>query len=133
MNDYLCDMQYTQTEQRHPEWRGGFRNPVDGGKVEAAPHIGSAGYAESLAQACRVARQAGDVKRFDRYSTAAGECVHFLTLLQYTEGNTSHFDENYRKRLLGGFFAAHQDGNLRIDYTQHAVSALGLYLEDVAR
>jgi hypothetical protein len=133
MNDYLCDLQYTQTDQRHPEWRGGFREPMAGGKVEPAPHIGSAVYAESLAQACLVARQAGDVKRFDRYSTAAGECVRFLSLLQYTEGNTSHFDENYRKRLLGGFFAGHQDGNLRIDYTQHAVSALVLYLDNVAR
>jgi hypothetical protein len=133
MNDNLCDLQYTQTDQRHPEWRGGFREPADSGKVEPAPQIGSAVYAESLAQACRVARQAGDVKRFDRYSTAAGECVRFLSLLQYTEGNTSHFDENYRKRLLGGFFAGHQDGNLRIDYTQHAVSALVLYLDNVAR
>jgi hypothetical protein len=133
MNDYLCDLQYAQTDQRHPEWRGGFRNLEDGAKVDPAPQIGSAVYAESLAHACRVARQAGDVKRFDRYSAAAGECVRFLTLLQYTEGNTSHFDENFRKRLLGGFFATHQDGNLRIDYTQHAVSALALYLENVAR
>jgi hypothetical protein len=132
MNDYLCEQQYTQTDQRHPEWRGGFRSPADG-KAEAAPHTGSAAYAESLAHACHVARQAGDVKRFDRYATAAGECVRFLALLQYTDGNTTHFDENYRKRLLGGFFAAHQDGNLRIDYTQHAVSALALYLEEIAR
>jgi hypothetical protein len=132
MNDYLCEQQHTQTDQRHAEWRGGFRNSADG-KPDAAPHVGSAVYAESLAHACRAARQAGDVKRFDRYSTAAGECVRFLTLLQYTEGNTTHFDDAYRKSLLGGFFAAHQDGNLRIDYSQHAVSALALYLEDVAR
>ena len=133
MNDWVCDLQYTQTDQRHPEWRGGFRNAADGGKVESAPQIGSAVYAESLAEACRVARQAGDVKHYDRFSTAAGECVRFLALLQYAEGNTSHFEAEYRKRLLGGFFASHQDGNLRIDYTQHAVSALVLYLEYVAK
>ena len=130
MNDWVCELQYTQLDARHPEWRGGFRNWVDGHKVESAPQIGSAIYAESLVEACRVARQAGDVKHFDRFNNSLGECLPFLALLQYTEGNTSHFEENYRKRLFGGFFASHQDGNLRIDYTQHAVSAMVLYLEE---
>jgi hypothetical protein len=129
MNEYLCDQQYTQTDQAHPEWRGGFH--VEG-QGDPAPTVGSAAYAESLAQACRVARQAADVKRFDRYSNAAGECVRFLALLQYTDGNTGHFEESYRKRLLGGFFASNQDGNLRLDYTQHAISALTLYLEHIS-
>jgi hypothetical protein len=134
MNDWVCGRQYTQTDASHPEWRGGFRGAAEESKAESAPDIGAAAYAEGLAQACRVARQAGDVKRFDRYAAAAGECVHFLALLQYTEGNSSHFDEGYRKRfLLGGFFASHQDGNLRLDYTQHAVSAMVLYLEWVAK
>jgi hypothetical protein len=131
MNEYLCDQQYTQTDQAHPEWRGGFRVVAER-QVDAAPTVGSAAYGESLAQACRVARQAADVKRFDRYSNAAGECVRFLALLQYTEGNTGHFEESYRKRLLGGFFASNQDGTLRLDYTQHAVSALALNLEHVS-
>jgi hypothetical protein len=128
MNDWLGDLQYKETDAAHPEWRGGFRRDPD--KAGSAPQVGSAAYAESLAQACRVARQAGDVKRFDRYSGGAAECIRFLALLQYTEGNTSHFEDGYRKRfLIGGFFASHQDGNLRIDYTQHAVSATVLYLE----
>jgi hypothetical protein len=131
MNEYLCEQQYTQTDQAHPEWRGGFHVVADG-PVDPAPTVGSAAYAESLAQACRVARQTADVKRFDRYSNAAGECVRFLALLQYTEGNTGHFEESYRKRLLGGFFASNQDGTLRLDYTQHAVSALALYLDQVS-
>jgi hypothetical protein len=133
LTDWVCDLQYKEAPLDHPEWRGGFRGAADADRVGSAPDVGSAAYAEGLAQACRVARQAGDVKRFDRYSTAAGECVRFLALLQYAEGNTAHFEENYRKRLLGGFFASHQDGNLRIDYTQHAVSAMVLYLEYVAK
>ncbi len=132
MNDYNCDQQYTQPDPSHPEWRGGFRDVHDRWG-DVAPQIDSAVYAEGLAAACWVARQAGDVKRFERYSTAAGDCVHFLTLLQYTEGNTSHFEESYRKRLLGGFFASHQDGNLRLDYTQHALSAMADYVEHVAK
>jgi len=131
MNEAICELQYTQTEQRHPEWRGGFRLAADGRNVDAEPRIDSAMFAESLAEACRVARQAGDVKHYEQFSNALGECLRFLTLLQYTEGNTSHFDESYRKRLLGGFYASHQDGNLRIDYTQHAVSAMVQYLEVV--
>ena len=53
--------------------------------------------------------------------------MQFLTTLQYTDANTQHFADWYRPRLVGGFHASHQDGNLRIDYTQHAVSALVQY------
>jgi vacuolar-type H+-ATPase subunit E/Vma4 len=51
--------------------------------------------------------------------------------LQYTDANTQHFEEWYRPRLVGGFHASTQDGNLRVDYTQHALSALATYLEDL--
>ena len=54
----------------------------------------------------------------------------FYVRLQYTDANTQHFAEWYRPRLVGGFHASTQDGNLRIDYTQHALSALVAYLED---
>ena len=87
--------------------------------------------AESLAHACRVAREAVDVKRHERYTTALEHCLQFLTTLQYSEASTQHFKETYRERLLGGFHASLQDGNLRIDYSQHALSALVLYLEQI--
>jgi hypothetical protein len=35
--------------------------------------------------------------------------------------------------LLGGFHVSHEDGNLRMDDTQHAVSAMVQYLRYVAR
>jgi vacuolar-type H+-ATPase subunit E/Vma4 len=57
-------------------------------------------------------------------------CLQFLVRLQYTDANTQHFEEWYRPRLIGGFHASTQDGNLRVDYTQHALSALATYLED---
>ena len=41
--------------------------------------------------------------------------LQFVGRLQYTEGNTNHFAEWYRSRLVGGFHASQQDGNLRID------------------
>jgi hypothetical protein len=83
-----------------------------------------------------VARQAGDVKRYGRYRDGLERCLQFLTTLQYTQDNTQHFADWYRQGqgrgawragLLGGFCASHHDGSLRIDYAQHAVSAMVQY------
>jgi hypothetical protein len=133
MNDWMCQLQYTQIDPRHMLWYGGFMSSVDGQPVESTPQIGSAAYAEGLVEACRVARERGDVGRHQRYLETLERTLQFLTTLQYTDANTQHFAEWYRPRLAGAFHASHQDGNLRIDYTQHAVSALVGYLEHVAR
>lgn len=132
MSDWVCTLQYTMLDQSHPLWVGGFMDWVDGKPAEVAPQINSASYAEGLAEACRVARQAGDVARYQRYREALERCLQFLATLQYTEATTRHYADWYRPVLLGGFFAAHQDGTLRIDYTQHAVCALVEYVQHVA-
>ncbi len=132
MNDWLCGLQYVQLDPRQPLWVGGFMGWTDGRPVSAAPQVGSAAYAEGLADACRVARQAGDLQRYQRYREALERCLQFVTTLQYTEANTQHFADWYRPALLGAFHASHQDGDLRIDYTQHAVCALVQYLTCVA-
>jgi len=133
MNDWLCGLQYDRLDRRHPLWYGGFQSCVDGKPAEAAPRITSAAYAESLAEACRLAREMGDASHFNRYKETLERSLQFLATLQYTNANTEHFADWYQRDLLGGFFASHQDGNLRIDYTQHAVSALVLYLTYVVR
>jgi hypothetical protein len=79
-----------------------------------------------------VARETGDVTRHKRYRESLERALQFLTTLQYINANTQHFADWYRPTLLGGFFASHQDGNLRIDYTQHAVCAMVQYLSYVA-
>jgi hypothetical protein len=132
MNDWLCRQQYVQLDPRHPLWMGGFMGWAEGKPVPAPPQVGTASYAEGLAGACRVARQAADLPRYQRYREALERSLQFLTTLQYTEANTQHFADWYRPELLGGFYASHQDGTLRIDYTQHAVSALVQYLDYVA-
>jgi hypothetical protein len=132
MNDWICTLQYDRLDPRHPTWVGGFMTWQDGRAVEAAPQVTSASCAEGLAEACRVARAAGDLPRFRRYSEALERCLQFVTMLQYTDANTQHFAAWYRPRLVGGFHASDQDGNLRIDYTQHAVCALVQYLTYVA-
>jgi hypothetical protein len=132
MNDWICTLQYSQIDPRHMLWYGGFMTWTDGRLIESPPEVSSAVYAESLVEACRVARESGDVQRHQRYSEAVVRCLQFLGTVQYTDANSQHFADWYRPRVLGGFHASHQDGNLRIDYTQHAVLALVQYLEYVA-
>jgi hypothetical protein len=128
MSDWLCELQYTRLDPRHPLWVGGFMGFADGRPAPTEPHVHTAYYAEGLAEACRAARLAQDLPRFRRYDTALRNAMQFLTTLQYTDANTTHFADWYKPCLLGGFHASHQDGNLRIDYTQHAVCALVQYL-----
>jgi hypothetical protein len=132
MNDWLCALQHQQPDARHPLWLGGFKNWRDGAEGTEAPEAGSAVYFESLAQACRVARQAGDVRRFQRYREAAQRGLGFLGTVQYIEANTQHFADWYRPVLVGAFHVSHEDGNLRLDHTSRAVAALVQYLEGVA-
>lgn len=133
MNDWLCSLQYEQLDNRQQLWLGGFMSWHNGKPVQTPPRIDSAEYAESLAHACRVAREAADPARHKRYSDAVERALQYLTTLQYTDANTQHFEESYRTRLVGGFHASHQDGNLRIDHAQHALSVLVLYLEEIGR
>ena len=104
---------------------------ADGKAVDAPPTVGSAVFNESLAEARRAARVGTDPTRHQRYTEVLRRGLQFLVRLQYTDANLQHFEEWYRPRLAGGFHASSQDGNLRIDYAQHALSALAMYLEDV--
>ncbi len=131
MNDWLCGLQYDQLDPRRPLWNGGFMKWADGKAIDASPTIESAVYAEALAEARRTARAGSDATRYEHYTEVLHRCLQFLVRLQYTDANTQHFEEWYRPRLVGGFHASTQDGNLRVDYTQHALSALATYLEDL--
>ena len=131
MTDWMCGLQYVTLDARHPFWMGGFMSWQDGKPSATPPQVSSASYAEGLAEACRVARQAGDVVHYNRFRESLERCLQFLATLQYTDANVQHFAEWYRPTVLGGFFASHQDGNLRIDYTQHAVCAMVQYLNYV--
>jgi hypothetical protein len=134
MNDWLAGLQYQGFDDpKQVYWSGGFKSWADGKPMETMPQVFSASYAESLAEACRAAREAGDLERHKTYSAAVERCLPFLTTLQYTETNTQHFADWYRPTLLGGFHLSHQNGDLRLDYTQFAVSAMVQYLTHVAR
>jgi hypothetical protein len=132
LNDWLIGLQYREefdSQRRH--WNGGFRRCSDGKIEQTTPDISSARCGESLAEACRVARLMGDLPRYERYEKALLHNLHFLMSLQYTGAKTQHFVESFRPSILGAFHASHQDGNIRIDYTQHSLGAMVQYLDAV--
>ena len=132
MNDWLVGLQYPEEiDAARKHWSGGFPRFTNGKQEPGAPDISSALPAESLAEACRVARAVGDLPRVQRYERALIANLHFLMSLQYTSARTQHFVEGFRPLVLGAFHASHQDGNLRLDYTQHPLCAMVQYLDTV--
>lgn len=131
VNDWLCGLQHEGLDPQHPQWLGGFRTVAEGKVVAEAPDALSGLATASLAEACRVTRRQGDLHRHEKYNAALERGFQFLTTLQYTDADTQHFADWYRPRLQGGFHLNHQDGNLRIDYTQHALTGLVQYLRQV--
>ncbi len=132
VNDWITELQYRRLDHRRPLWLGGFRGWENGQAQAVAPDIGSADFAICLVEGCRVARKSGDVQRWNRNKQGLERSLQFVTTLQYTEANAQHFADWYRKLLVGAFHASHQDGDLRLDYTERAVSALLGYLQHVA-
>jgi hypothetical protein len=128
MNDWLCTRQFQQLNGTRLMWFGGFSTE---GNSYQAPDIHSAACAESLAHACQIARQHGDLARFNNYRGHIERCLQFLTGLQYTQANSQHIVERYQPEILGGFHRSHQDGNIRIDYIQEAICTYLQYLATV--
>ena len=132
MNDWLLGLQYREEfDLQRKTWIGGFPRYVNGKVEQSLPDVRSAQAAESLAEACRVAKHAGDLARLQRYERALIQCMHFTMSLQYRNAKGQHFVEGFRPSILGAFHASHQDGNLRLDYTQHPLCAMVQYLEGV--
>ena len=129
MNDWLMTMQ-TRPNKRDP-LGGGFSPWRNGAPTSAAPDMSSAPLVGSLVDACRVAKQVGDVTRYQRYRQAAEDGLDFLTSLQYTEARVQHFAEWYRPWILGGFFVSTQDGNLHLAQNQQALNAFVGYAQHI--
>jgi hypothetical protein len=132
MNDWLCSLQSQQALPGRAAWVGGFQPCLEAKTVALSPDITSASALISLAEACRLARVAGDVRHYQRYGQALESGLQFLTTLQYSEANTQHYADWYRPALVGAFHASHQDGNVRLDYTNDALCALVQYLHHTA-
>jgi hypothetical protein len=131
--DWVCGLQYSTIDRRRLAWYGGFMAWRDGRPMEEQPDVRAGSLAAGLVEACRAARESGDAARLQRYTGALEQALQFLTTLQYTEGGTQHFSAWYRPKVVGGFHASPTDGDLRIDHTADAVTALVGYVEHVAR
>ena len=129
MNDWLLTLQ--TSPNKRDAIGGGFQLWRNGAPTTGAPDMSSALLVGSLVDACRVAKQVGDVNRYQRYRQAAEDGLDFLTSLQYTEARVQHFAEWYRPWILGGFFVSPQDGNLHLAQNQQALNAFVGYVQHV--
>jgi len=133
MTDWLIGLQYREDlDAVRGQWAGGFPRYRDGRVEAVAPDIQSALPTEALAEACRVAKHAGDLAKLRDYERAMVLNARFLMKLQYTAEKTNHFIDRFRPYVLGGFYVSPQDGNLRIDATQYALAGMAIYLDAVA-
>ena len=129
MNDWLLTLQLRS--EKRDAIGGGFQPWRNGAATTGAPDMSSAPLVGSLVDACRVARQVGDVNRYQRYRQAAEDGLDFLTSLQYTEARVQHFAEWYRPWILGGIFVSPQDGNLHLAQNEQSLNAFIGYLQHV--
>ena len=143
LTDWMLRLQYRadtklQNKPVSRSWVGGFGRYVPqhtfGGRVipgRAVPTIprnNTGSYAEGLADACRLAKAAGDGTTLRRYQQALVQALTFLMGLQYTADTSRHFAAQYMPLVYGGVHESVVAGNLRCDYTQHAACAWLQYL-----
>jgi hypothetical protein len=131
MADWLGKLQIV-FDAKNLNWQGGFGTWTNGRVVPQSPGIGTALYVQGMTDACRAARQMGDVERAGNYRETVERGLQFLAQLQYTPANTRQFAAEMQPQLYGAFFASFQDGATRLDYTQHALYAMCQYLDYVA-
>ncbi len=88
--------------------------------------IGSATFSEGVGDSLFLAAMLNDTARVDRYAGALNLSVRSVAKLQV--GPALLGDAPHPLRALGGFRAQLGDDRVRIDHTQHAVSAIAKWL-----
>ncbi|MCS7168124.1 MAG: hypothetical protein RMI91_11680 [Gemmatales bacterium] len=128
--DAMLPLQYTEGSQ--PLYLGGFVMSLADKTKHQAPDWQTARFAWALTLAARTARQVGETNRYNRYVLAAEGALQFLSTLQYTALNTTHFAEHYQPKIMGGFRTNLRDGTLRLEVQQAALTALWTFLETIS-
>jgi hypothetical protein len=128
MNDWLLKIQYTDPQTVEAAWLGGFGSYRFGQTLWTPPGASTGSYVESLVEAWRVARATDDQERTASYQQAAERALRFLMTTQYTSAASTHFEPWFAKKIDGAFHASVEDGSIRIDYTQHAISGMLQYV-----
>ena len=91
------------------------------GSFHGLPSANTGSYLEGLGDAIHFARLTGDSSRLKLYEERAKMGYGWLSLLQYTEADADHL--NRPEMSIGGFRESLFNAQLRIDNTQHAISA----------
>ena len=135
--DWMLALQY-RPNKAPSEWVGGFAGyvpprlysgqTIPGQQIPRMPRNNTGSYAEGLADACRLAKAAGDQERLKRYKQSLVAAMEFLMTLQYTEANSAHFSARYMPLVYGAVRESLVEGDIRCDYTQHAACAWLQYL-----
>lgn len=128
MAEWLTTLQYPP-DPRAVHWQGGFMSWQDGQPSRTLPTLRSASALAALADACRAAREAGQVQTYERCRAALERGMVFLASLQYTPANCGHFAESFRPLVVGAFRSAPDDGRIRLAEHAEAVEACLRYLE----
>jgi len=130
MADALCNVQQ-QPEPGKVAWVGGFMTTST--KPATLPPLSgeSARCVTALCDAYRVAKQAGDTARAEKYRQCATLGVQYVVSLQYTGNGVEHFAESYQPRVLGAFRTSVGEGVIRLQDTAECVLAVCTYLSDV--
>lgn len=128
MNDWLLQLQYVDPKTVEAAWLGGFGSHRYGQTLWTAPGATTGSYLESLVDAVRVAQAANDLQRATRYQSAVDRAIRFLMTTQFAAASSSHFEPWFARKMDGAFYASVEDGTVRIDFSQHAVSGMMQYL-----
>lgn len=91
------------------------------GSFHGFPSANTGSYMEGLGDAIRLAQLTGDSERLKLYVERAKMGYRWLLLLQYTEADKNHL--KHPEMAMGGFRTSLFNAQLRIDNTQHTISA----------
>lgn len=91
------------------------------GSFHGFPTANTGSYMEGLSDAIHLAQLIGDSQRLKRYQEHAKMGYRWLFLLQYTDANVTRLKRP--ELAIGGFRTSLIEPQLRIDNTQHAISA----------
>lgn len=97
------------------------RNDEVYGSFHGFPTANTGSYMEGLGDAIHLAQLIGDSQRLKRYQEHAKMGYRWLFLLQYTDANVARLKRP--DLAIGGFRTSLIEPQLRIDNTQHAISA----------
>ncbi|RMH55165.1 MAG: hypothetical protein D6679_12205 [Candidatus Hydrogenedentota bacterium] len=116
--DYIID--HEQNLDFHRRFFGSFHH---------RPSINTAAYLEGLVDAFRAAVSARDESRIEKYRFSILAAFHFISKLQYRKSDGMRFSREAARYLVGGFRSSPRSAAVRIDNTQHAVSAAAKALQ----